>query len=500
MNRPRLSAALTASLLLLSSLGGPLAAQAPPAETPPETFQGEIEVREIGIVVAPPEDRSLAGVRPADILVSEEGTARTVLKAEPLRPDSWKVVLYFDRALAGPDATLDSALTFSRKARELTDLGTIEVVVADPEPRVALAATRDRQGLSSILSDVAADARKDRNQANRGGRETRPVTPDAPTLRRQLDRLVTFLSGRSDASARALFLIADGFNPAANEREILAAVDLGEGGKPAPPGTAAAALRESSRVLAAYGWVTYAGALRESDDARKRRSISDLDRLRVESGGSRHTNSAPPVIYRPPVEKGPRGDEQVVSVFTRPESIPLTALSRPTSGAVLGLEDQLGAIIDSLGRRWRVWFQAPDTLDGGLRRVEVRLSSASDPLRAPFWIRSATSEGMAAARGRLVAGGQTVTGGTLPLEAAREGNSLRLRLPPAGPATPGPVRVSVAFDNASTVQHTVLSGVSLDQAWEHTLTMQSPNGAQRAAVVVEDLARGRWGGAAVDLR
>ncbi|HJX26744.1 MAG TPA: hypothetical protein VJ885_02440, partial [Thermoanaerobaculia bacterium] len=218
MNRTGMTAVLTASLLLLS-LGGPLAAQAPPAETPPETFQGEIEVREIGIVVAPPEDRSLAGVRPADILVSEEGTARTVLKAEPLRPDSWKVVLYFDRALAGPDATLDSALTFSRKARELTDLGTVEVVVADPEPRVALAATRDRQGLSSILSDVAADARKDRNQANRAGRETRPVTADAPTLRRQLDRLVTFLSGRSDASARALFLIADGFSPAANERE-----------------------------------------------------------------------------------------------------------------------------------------------------------------------------------------------------------------------------------------------------------------------------------------
>jgi hypothetical protein len=497
MNRSGITAALTASLLLFSSLGSPLAAQAPPAEPEPETFQGEIEVREIGIVVAPPEDRSLAGVRPADILVSEEGTARTVLKAEPLRPDSWKVVLYFDRVLAGPDATLDSALTFSRKARELTDLGTVEVVVADPEPRVALAATRDRQGLSSILSDVAADARKDRNQANRGGRETQPVTPDPPTLRRQLDRLTTFLAGRSDAGARALFLIADGFNPAANEREIMSAIDSGA---PAPPGTAAAALRESSRVLSAYGWVTYAGSLRESDAARKRRSISDLDRLRVESGGSRHTNSAPPVIYRPPVEQGPRGDEQVVSVFTRPESIPLTALTRPTSGAVLGLEDQLGAIIEGLGRRWRIWFQAPETLDGGLRRVEVRLSSASDPLRAPFWLRSASSEGMAAARGRLLAGGQAVTGGALSLEATREGNGLRLRLPPSGPSTTGPLRISVAFDNASTVQHTVLPGVSLDKAWEHALTIQPPSGAQRAAVVVEDLAGGRWGGTAVDLR
>lgn len=497
MNRSGMTAALMASLLLLSSLGSPLAAQAPPAETPPETFQGEIEVREIGIVVAPPEDKSLAGVRPADILVSEEGTARTVLKAEPLRPDSWKVVLYFDRVLAGPDATIDSALTFSRKAGELTDLGTVEVIVADPEPRVALAATRDKQGLSSILSDVAADARKNRSQANRAGRETPPVTPDAPTLRRQLDRLITFLAGRSDAGARALFFVADGFNPAANEREILAAVDTGT---PAPPGTAAAALRESARVLSAYGWVTYAGALRESDDARKRRSISDLDRLRVESGGSRHTNSAPPVIYRPPVEQGPRGDEQVVSVFTQPESIPLTALTRPTAGGVLGVEDQLGAVIDGLARRWRIWYQAPESLDGGLRRVEVRLSSANDPLRAPLWVRSATSEGMAAARGRLLAGGQAVTGGALSLQATRNGNGLQLRLPAMGPSTAGPLRISVSFDNSSTVQHTVVPGVSLEKAWEHTLAIQPPSGAQRAAVVVEDLAGGRWGGTMVDLR
>ena len=107
---------------------------------------------------------------------------------------------------------------------------------------------------------------------------------------------------------------------------------------------------------------------------------------------------------------------------------------------------------------------------------------------------------MAASRGRLLAGGQTVAGGTLLLEATRNGNGLTLRLPPSGPSAPGPVRVSVAYDNASTVQHTVLPNVSLDQAWEHALAIQPPSGAQRAAVVVEDLARGRWGAATVSLR
>jgi len=54
---------------------------------------------------------------------------------------------------------------------------------------------------------------------------------------------------------------------------------------------------------------------------------------------------------------------------------------------VLGVEAQLASLIDGLARRWLVWYQAPETRDGKLRALEVRLPGAGEPLRSPRWIR-----------------------------------------------------------------------------------------------------------------
>src|SRR6185436_13561497 len=162
---------------------------------------------------------------------------------------------------------------------------------------------------------------------------------------------------------------------------------------------------------------------------------------------------------------------------------------------------QLPSVIDGLARRWRVWYRAPEIPDGKLRLLEVRLPSAAEPLRGPRWVRSSTPEGLAAARARVLAGGSPVSGGSLRFDAALDGRTLKLKVPPVPPdtaAVPGPVRVTVAFDDASEVQHVVLPEVSLEKGWEHELTIQpdlSGKGTRRAAVVIEDLARGRWGGA-----
>ncbi len=500
MNRFR--AVLTASLLLVP---GVLLAAQPPSQT--QTFEGEIEVREIGVVVEPPDGKSLGSVRPDDILVFDDGAPRQVVKAEPLRPGSgpapWSLVLYFDRVLARPVTTHDAALALSRQARELTELGPVEVVTADPAPKVELAATRDARSLSAILGGIAAQTQK---QANQAARKEKPATaPDPATLRRQLDRLLAFAGNRPDTGARALFLVADGFVPPPGEANFMSAKDPGA---PVPPGTLAAALRESSRVLAAYGWVTFAGPIRDSSAERERRQMADMDRIRVMAGGSEHTNGTPPVIQMRPPDRGARGDERVADVFSRPDSAPWMALSQPTAGTVLGIDAQLASVIDGLARRWRVWYRAPEIPDGKLRLLEVRLPSAAEPLRGPRWVRSSTPEGLAAARARLLAegspvsGGSSGSGGSLKFDAALDGRTLKLRVPPSGAATPGPVRITIASDDASEVQHVVLPEVSLEKGWEHGLEIQpgvlGKGGVRRVAVVVEDLARGRWGGATVE--
>ena len=388
----RLHIALTASFLLLLLSNGSLAAQTPnpkqaPPQEQPQTFEGEIEVREIGVVVEPPDGKPLGSVRPGDILVFEDGEPRQVVKAEPLRPGSgaspWRMVLYFDRTLARPRTVHDAALALSRQADDLTELGPVEIVTAsEGAPRVELAATRDARSVSTILAGIAAQARKEDHPTRK---ESPPAAPAPALLQQQLDRLVTFLGSRPASGARALFLIADSFVPSPGEASFLAQKDPGA---PVPPGSLAAVLRDSSRALAAAGWVTFAGPLRDTSAERERRSMADMERIRVMGGGSDHTNAAPPVIAMPPPDRGVRGDERVADVFSRPDSAPWLALSQPTAGTVLGVEAQLASVIDGLARRWMVWYQAPETPDGKLRALEVRLPGAGEPLRSPRWIRS----------------------------------------------------------------------------------------------------------------
>lgn len=384
----RLHIAPMASLLVLLLSSGSLAAQAP-SQDQPQTFEGEIEVREIGVVVEPPDGKSLASIPPGDILVFEDGAPRRVLKAEPLRPGSgpspWRLVLYFDRGLARPQTMHDAALALSRQARDLTGLGPVEIVAADASggtPRIELPATQDARSLSAILGGIAAQARK---EAGPTKQDARPVAPDPDVLRQQLDRLTAFLGSRPGSGARALFLVADAFVPPPGEEAFVAQKDPGA---PVPPGSLAAVLRESSRALAAHGWITFAGPLRDSSAERERRSMGDMERIRVMAGGSDNTNSVPPVIAMPPPDRGARGDERVADVFSRADSAAWLALSQPTAGTVLGVEAQLASLIDGLARRWLVWYQAPETPDGKLRALEVRLPGDAEPLRSPRWVRS----------------------------------------------------------------------------------------------------------------
>jgi len=473
----------------------PLLVSAPAAaQDQTQTFKAEIQVREIGLIVEPPEGGK---IKPSDLLVFDGGEARQVLKAEPLRAEGssrpWHIVLYFDQVLASPETARGAALSLARQARELTKLGTVDIVVANPAPRVMLSATTDASGISTLLSDIAEQARKKINP-EAPGREAAPPAANVAALRSQLDRLTAFLAGQPGDGVQALFLVLDGFPPPPGEADLITAPDAGS---PLPPGTAAASLRETSRFLSASGWITFAMPYRDTQPDRERTAMADMDRIRVQSGGSEHTNSAPPVVVMRP-NKDPLQRESVTDVFTRPDSAPLMALTQPTSGTILGVESQVRPAILGLGKRWRVWYQAPEALNGKLHTVEVRLPSATAALRGQRWVKSSPSEELDASRARLLAAGNPVSGGALKVDATATGSKLRVHVAPVSGAS-GPLRLSVTYDNRSDVQHTVLAAASLGEGWEHTLTLQIPTGATRISVVAEDLAGSRWGGAVVDL-
>jgi hypothetical protein len=105
------------------------AAPAPPAAVPST---------EAGLAVEALDRRGepLREPKPEDFAVTEEGASRRVLGLETGKP--WRVVVYVHRILAGTRSVRGAAGLLAEQVRELTALGSVETVIAEPEPRSIL--------------------------------------------------------------------------------------------------------------------------------------------------------------------------------------------------------------------------------------------------------------------------------------------------------------------------------------------------------------------------
>jgi hypothetical protein len=547
--------AALAALAALAPLGGaaaatpaapgaaaaPRAAAAPPAgtaEAKPESFAEKVLVREIEVVVELPDSlresrrRSLG---PQDFEVLEDGHFRQVVKASAIAAGEagpWHLVLYFDRMLADADTVFFTANALAQQSVQLTGLGSVDLVIADPQPRVALAESRDPKALEQALVDLAAQAQRQRDAASPGqgaaaararkpgqaetqrqtqaqaqpgsrGRQEAPprrgqATPGAPepeVVRRQEDRLVALVAGRPGSGPRALVLVANGFDTSSS----------GDGADSA----AAAVAEEPARTLAAYGWVTIAAPMRRQELGIEHREMTDLERIRQSNAGREAPGSTlPPEILPQAAPDSRLKYEGVISLFVEPGSATLNAMVSATAGTVVGYPGQLAAALSGLAKRWDLFYLAPDPADGRPRPVEVRLSPGATALRAPVWRRSSTTDEVSAARLRqLLAGG--ADRGTLALQARPAADRRSLQLTVGAFSTgdsfaPGPYRLSLAFAGPGiprpAVQHRLLAGAGLtEKGWTETLKLDIPPGARRVGVAVEDLAHQIWGATAVDL-
>lgn len=509
-----------------SSTGAPATAA---GQAPPDTFAEKVLVREIEVVVELPgalrESRRRA-LGPQDFQVLEDGNFRQVVKASAVAAtDSapWRLVLYFDRVLADADTVFFTANSLAQQAARLTGLGTVDVVVADPRPRVALAECRDAKQLEQALTDLAAQAGRQRSaprqtpsaqtqgqpgagqrpaprpgQADGGGAGAAAAAgPEAQVVRLQEDRLVALIAALPSGGPHALVLVANGF-------------DTSRSGGNADSATAAVA-EEPARTLAAYGWITLAAPMRRRELGIEHRETTDIERIRQSNSGHEAPGSTlPPEILPQSAPSSRLQHEGMLSLFVEPSSATLIAMANATAGTVVGYPGQLTAALDTLAKRWHLYYLAPDPEDGRPRPVEVRLSPGATVLRAPVWRRSSTTEEVSAARLRqLLAGG--AGRGTLALKvtpAAAGRRSLKITVSPyaiGDPLTAGPYRVSVAFAGAAsatpaTVQHRLLSGARFSEhGWSETLALDMPAGSRRVGVEVEDLAHQLWGATAIDL-
>lgn len=158
-----------------------------------------------------------------------EGTAGEDRASAP-----WRLVVYFDGVLASDRSVARAARVLAEEAGALSALGSVEVVLAAPEPAARLGPTRDPKLVAEALEELARGplqagdllrhrdelrrALRDAARAEPGGLRYRVVAAartEQEAIHQSLERLLRWL-GRSTAEGRrgpkALLWIADGFD------------------------------------------------------------------------------------------------------------------------------------------------------------------------------------------------------------------------------------------------------------------------------------------------
>jgi hypothetical protein len=335
-------------------------------------------------------------------------------------------------------------------------------------PAALLPSSDDAARLSAVLGETAARYRREAGGPPRGS--------DRQVARRQLDRLVLYLTGRPQSGPHILFYVADGSDDPA----------------------LASLFEEAGKTLASYGWTAVGLAIASEDPGKRDRSLNDLNRVIVSTSVG---SDAPD-----PATSHPRPSDlqydKVLDVFTRSGAASLRALAQPTAGTAIAIEKQLPTFFRTVPARRRVWY-VPAATDGQAHALQVRLAPAGLALRGQTQARSSTPPAVAEARLRALLAGDRQDG-KLPLRAgwaAGGHGALDLALPASGEATVvGPLRLSLAYETPAgiTIRHEVVEkGLVAEGAWRRTVPVTPPAGTRRVALVLEDLGRESWAAAAL---
>src|SRR6202035_5762572 len=292
-----MTSAVLALFLLLFQAAAPAAPPITPAPAPTPTPAVPTPVQiELAVEAYPALGRPFAA---GDFTVLEDGAPRPVVAVSHPAPTSspWQLLIYFDRVLVSSRTMRAAAAALAARAGELAALGTVEVVLAEPEPTRVLAPTRNAYAIDEALSRIAltgegldglrairrryreplhgatgAEGADVPDASEAGARDERADAADAAAaaveeeirlVRRQADNLAGWLAGnetgRSIETQSALFLVADGFDADPREFYRLPAAPAGPGAGAANGAPVlGAAADDLARTVAALGWTALA--------------------------------------------------------------------------------------------------------------------------------------------------------------------------------------------------------------------------------------------------
>ncbi len=461
--------------------------------------------------------------------------AGTTLEGPQVSAQPWRVVIYVSTELAGRFVLPTLCRRTAGEATRLTDLGPVEVVLADPTPTLLVEAGRRPEIVREALQQVAKEASgvtTVEQIRNAFMREFKPgvgfdvhyttsqsspmataakarssVHRERTVIRGELDRMVAWMQSQPPSARGLLVWMTGGFdiNPADFYIPLVEQID---------PNMAVVLrsdyamlsleedVRQMVEVALAYGWTMMPinmsrtnfvfGA--EVDGTGKVQHLQGVGASSISAQQSEFRQVAP--------------------------NYPLQIIARSTGGEYVANDGQLERALDHIRGAYLVTYQVDRPVDGELHRLEIRCTRPGVRLRGRLYAASGSLRGVSTTRAQRLLSGDHITGSLVMsadvrnITEAKKGLRLgdldvdadlgRLR-PLLGPLDLGQIRVTVVveIENGSPfIHHQEIDidwGQMADQ-WQFSTDIKWPKRAVRMAVVVEELVTSTWGATTVELR
>jgi tetratricopeptide (TPR) repeat protein len=153
------------ALVLLVAAPGWAQRSDAPSVAPTPAISERLQVTSVDLWVGVDRGQPGSGpkLEPAELELRLAGEAAPIAAVEKrgVGSERRRVVVFIDTVLGDQTSIRWSASRLAERAADLIAVGDVEVVVADPEPRVALAATREVERLDEVLSGLALFAGTD---------------------------------------------------------------------------------------------------------------------------------------------------------------------------------------------------------------------------------------------------------------------------------------------------------------------------------------------------
>jgi len=337
-----------------------------------------VNVREVEVLFDHPTGMRWIGSRftPDRMQVTEDGQPRTVTRVEPILGEkseqpAWRILIYLDRGLADRDAVNQATKILVDDVARLTRLGEVEIVEADPRPRVTLAATRDPRVVRSALQDAVRLGDVSESESEGGTAE----------FERQLDRFVnTVTSERAGPPGLALWVSQPWPLPDLTRLWGMKGVSALRTEAPSGAGEAASRLADLARLLAAERWTV--GIVQPSAEAAEGEpatpSLGTVESGPQPGGGGSRTvvlwnvnHLLAKILGWKTSPYNPEAAAQAAEQRLDPKLAPMQLLAAATAGRLVQSGKQMTNFLDLLDTRWHLFFAAPSQERTKLIPVDV---------------------------------------------------------------------------------------------------------------------------------